>query len=296
MHTHHSHSGQFCQHAKNSLEEMLLRAIELKFTVFCMSEHIPRLQDKHLYPEEVASSTSVSDLSWTFDEYINEARRLQKKYADQIEVLVGFECEAINHDYLKQVEFTLQTHKPDYFVGSLHHSGDTPIDFDKKTWEIALRENGGEDALVRHYFVQLNCLIALLKPPVIGHFDLVRLFSPDYQLKGSSFWPQIVRTIKTAVRLGCLFEINSSALRKGWSTPYPQRDIAEKIVELGGKLCLSDDSHSVEQVGLNYHKALAYLESLGVEEVWRLQRSSSGVITVSVPLCDFLKWNKLVNV
>lgn len=273
-----------------------MRAIELKFTVFCMSEHIPRIEEKHLYPEEIASNTSVSDLAGTFDDYMREARRLQKKYADQIEVLVGFECEAINHDYFTQVEVMLQTHKPDYFVGSLHHSGDTPIDFDKETYQMAVRENRDENSLVLHYFVQLHGLIARLKPPVIGHFDLVRLFNPNHQLKDSSAWPHVVRAIQAGVRNDCLFEINSSALRKGWSTPYPQRDIAEKVVELRGKFCLSDDSHSVEQVGLNYHRVIPYLESLGVEEVWRLQRSSDGVRKIAIPLHKIVEWNSIARI
>ena len=50
--SHHSHSGQFCSHAKNTLEEMVLTAIEKKFTVLALTEHMPR-EEADLYPEEV---------------------------------------------------------------------------------------------------------------------------------------------------------------------------------------------------------------------------------------------------
>jgi hypothetical protein len=37
---------------------------------------------------------------------------------------------------------------------------------------------------------------------------------------------------------------------------------------MGGKLTLSDDSHGVAQVGLNFKRAVQYLRELGVEQVY----------------------------
>lgn len=50
--SHHSHSGQFCSHGKNTLEEMVQGAIKRKMQVFALTEHMPREQGD-LYPEEV---------------------------------------------------------------------------------------------------------------------------------------------------------------------------------------------------------------------------------------------------
>lgn len=41
---------------------------------------------------------------------------------------------------------------------------------------------------------------------------------------------------------------------------------------MGGKFTLSDDSHGISQVATNYSRALTYLESLGVTEVWTFER------------------------
>jgi histidinol-phosphatase (PHP family) len=50
--SHHSHSGQFCGHAKDSLEEVVQAAISKGFHTFALTEHMPRpLED--FYPEEV---------------------------------------------------------------------------------------------------------------------------------------------------------------------------------------------------------------------------------------------------
>jgi histidinol-phosphatase (PHP family) len=36
---------------------------------------------------------------------------------------------------------------------------------------------------------------------------------------------------------------------------------------LGGRLCLSDDSHGVDQVSLNFHRVLEFLDRLGVDKL-----------------------------
>lgn len=56
--SHHSHSGQFCLHASNTLEEMILAAIAKGMIVFSLTEHIPRDCNEDLYPEEVGFALS----------------------------------------------------------------------------------------------------------------------------------------------------------------------------------------------------------------------------------------------
>lgn len=51
--SHHSHSGEFCCHAKGTLSEVVDEAIRQGFSTFCLSEHVPRYQESHMYPEEV---------------------------------------------------------------------------------------------------------------------------------------------------------------------------------------------------------------------------------------------------
>lgn len=292
MHTHHSHSGQFCQHAKNTLEEMILRAIELKFDLICLTEHMPRLHEKHLYPEEVESSTTPDSLARTFDEYNKLARSLQKKYADKIDILVGFESESISHDYMKEAEVLGSEYKSDMFVGSLHHSDDVPIDFDQAGFDQALKETASNDIdrLCLKYFIQLHGMIARLHPPVIGHFDLIRLYAPEIDITKSRSWPHIVRTIKLAVRNDCLFEVNSSGLRKGLPEPYPGHAVLQEIIAQGGKLCMSDDSHNIDQVATNYGKAYEYLKQNGVTETYRLKMDNGVLLREKVPLTKFKSW------
>jgi histidinol-phosphatase (PHP family) len=53
-------------------------------------------------------------------------------------------------------------------------------------------------------------------------------------------------------------------------------------LSLGGKFTLSDDSHSVAQVGLNYVRVQKYLQEIGVETLWYLERLSEEVAKTCV--------------
>lgn len=42
------------------------------------------------------------------------------------------------------------------------------------------------------------------------------------------------------------------------------------IMSCGGRVCLSDDSHGVRYVGLNYLRMRDYLVDVGLKEIWYL--------------------------
>jgi hypothetical protein len=54
--SHHSHSGQFCHHADNTLEEVVKAAISKGMQTLVMTEHMPRDVTLDSYPEEVGFS------------------------------------------------------------------------------------------------------------------------------------------------------------------------------------------------------------------------------------------------
>ncbi len=63
-HSHHSHSGQFCRHAKDTLEEIVLEAIRQGFEVYGLTEHAPRWRVEDLFPEEVSRPHPYKLSSW----------------------------------------------------------------------------------------------------------------------------------------------------------------------------------------------------------------------------------------
>lgn len=153
-----------------------------------------------------------------------------------------------------------------------------PIDFDPAEYARAVGVCGGtEEGLFEAYFDEQFLMLTELRPRVVGHFDLVRLFSalPGRDLRGGEWkglWERVRRNLEVVRGYGGWLECNTSGLRKGLEEPYPKREIAEEWVRMGGRFTFSDDSHGIAQVGTNYWRGLQYLEGLGVRELWTLER------------------------
>ncbi|KAL6901505.1 histidinol phosphate phosphatase H [Trichoderma evansii] len=301
--TMHSHSGQFCPgHAVDELEDIVKHAISVGYKTIGLTEHMPRYEEQDLYPEELDDpQASLQVLPPRHNAYIVEARRLQKAYASQIHIIIGFEGEFIRPSFAPLVQ-NLFNESPhiDYFIGSLHHVHSIPIDFDKAMYANAVKAAGGSEERVYEDYYDLQYeMLKALKPRIVGHFDLIRLMSEEpgrdvRQWEG--VWQRIKRNLEYAAEIGAWLECNTSALRKGLAEPYPCRVISEQWLQLGGKFTMSDDSHGIAQVATNYSRALTFLESLGVEQVWTFQRQDhpeAGEVTkaalndVSVSLKDF---------
>jgi len=121
------------------------------------------------------------------------------------------------------------------------------------------------------YFDAQYEVLERFHPEIIGHIDLCRLYHPHLLF---SDYPQAVerleRNIRFAVEYGALFEISAAPFRKGWDVGYPGREALEMIVQLGGKVALSDDSHGTQAVGLNYGRLFEYLKTSGIKEIYHL--------------------------
>ncbi|KAJ1840596.1 hypothetical protein LPJ73_006377, partial [Coemansia sp. RSA 2703] len=115
-------------------------------------------------------------------------------------------------------------------------------------------------------------------PEVVGHFDLVRIFHPyddgvaDPLCESDEVRRLAVRNIEYAIGYGAIFEINTRAWKKGLRDAYPQRDMLGEILERGGRVTISDDSHGPGDVCMHYSRLLGYLREMGVDRLHYLSR------------------------
>lgn len=272
---------------------MIESAIAKRFTHFYLSEHMPRLDRRDMYPEE--SDITPADLSATFAQYIVEARRLQAKYGDKIDILVGFEGEYIrSEEYEKLLHSTLDNTNFDFWIGSIHYVNSIPIDYDADTWNKAADSVGGIDALMTDYFSMTEKMIDRMEPPIIGHLDRIRVFHPNPQLPIKTAYPTayraVERAIERAIEYGALFELNSSAFKKGLTEPYPHADLVQLIKQKNGKFCLSDDSHSPSQVGQHYEKLLDFIKRMEIDTLYVLKLVDGKTVTKPIPFSQISSW------
>jgi histidinol-phosphatase (PHP family) len=162
-------------------------------------------------------------------DFYEEAQRLKIAYKTQIDILVGFETEWIRGSSLDLIKKMQQDYKWDIFVGSVHHVHTIPIDFDRALYEKARDAAGGTDeALFGAYLDSQFEMLQAIRPPVVGHLDVIRLHSdkPDKSLLDyDGILDKILRNLSFIVSYAGALEINTSAWRKGLQHPYPGLDI-----------------------------------------------------------------------
>ncbi len=267
---HGGHSAEFCSHAHDTLEEAVLAYIARGFSWVGLTEHMPAVNDGLVNDEERAAGIDAVGMHVRFAEYIATGRALQQKYAPDIEIFVGFETETCT-GYQPFVRDLVEEFKPDYIVGSVHHVADGAIDVSLGMFEESVGAAGGVDELYCAYFDQQYEMIHALRPTVVGHFDLIRMFDPDYpeRLEQPKIRERVERNLHAIADLGLILDFNVRALSKGQTEPYVAPTILRKALELEIDVVPGDDSHGVKGVGLHSGEAVRILEEFGFDTNWR---------------------------
>jgi histidinol-phosphatase (PHP family) len=260
---HGGHSGQFCHHAKDSLEAVVQAYIAAGFTWAGITEHMPPLDDSKRYFDEADSGIAASALQTQFRTYFAECRRLQQRYADWIRLFTAFETETYSGSSAFVKQLIAET-RPDYIVGSVHHVGDIGIDETPALYAAATEKAGGVEALYCQYFDAQLAMMEDLLPAVVGHFDLIRIFDRDYlnTLKRPEVWSRVERNLTFLARKGLIMDFNLRGFDKA-TEQYPSNPVLRRALELGVNIVPGDDSHGVSSVGRNYDKGVALLAELG---------------------------------
>ncbi len=267
---HGGHSGEFCNHAKDTLEEIINAYIKKGFKWVGITDHIPPVSDRFLYQDEKEAGLNAQIMYVRFRKYISACRNLQKKYADAIKIYVAFETETYS-GYESHIRKLIQEFQPDYIVGSVHHVDDIPFDYSPELYAMAAEACGGLDALYCRYFDRQYEMIHALKPSVVGHFDLIRLYDADYlsRLEKPEIQQRIHRNLDSIKSFGLILDFNLRALAKGATKPYISRNILLRALNMGIPVVPGDDSHGTDSVGLNIEKGIRLLQQTGFNCGWR---------------------------
>lgn len=282
---HGGHSGEFCGHAKGQLSSVVEAAVERGFTTYGLSEHAPRFHREHLYPEE--ATLTPADLVDLFERYVRTATELRERYADRLELLVGFETEALPQEsWAQKMREIRRSAAFDYMVGSVHSIGDLWIDFNVETSERAALSCGGWEPLRCAYFDRLAELVAALTPEVVGHVDLIRRFEAPHFSFSSLAMRHAERVLEASRAAGAAIEVNAAPARRGFGPVYPGPQILTRARELGVPVTLGDDSHGPEGVGVGLDACLRAIAQAGYTDVHYLTRREGRVVLERAAIGD----------
>lgn len=267
---HGGHSGQFCSHASDSLEEIIQLYIEKQCSWVGITEHTPAISKNILYPDEIGAGLTPETLLHRFDRYMRECRRLQKKYHRKIQIFAAMEIETYS-GYEQFIPYLIAKFQPDYIVGSVHFVNDMGFDYSPEMNRKTVNTVGGKDQLYCLYFDQQYEMIKLLKPAVVGHFDLVRIYDKEYKsrLLKPAIWKRIVRNLKLIKDLDLILDFNLRALGKGDDEPYISNSILKMAHQLEIAVIPGDDSHGLTSVGNFFAEGVSTLNDLGLSTDWR---------------------------
>lgn len=270
---HGGHSGQFCHHAKDSLEEIVQAYIAHSFPWVGITEHVPGLSQNLLYPDQQAAGLTPEFLMERFGRYMAECRRLQHAYAHAIELYAAMEIETYS-GYETFIPMLIERFRPDYIVGSVHFVNDLGFDYSKEQYDATAASVGGYDEMYCRYFDLQFEMIGLLKPAVVGHFDLIRLFDPDYRnrLRQPEIEQRVIRNLKLVKQHDLILDFNIRSLLKGAEEPYITSHILAMARDLGIAVVPGDDSHGLANIHVNMDQAIAILESYGFSTHWQKPR------------------------
>lgn len=198
--------------------------------------------------------------------YYEEIHKLKDRFSTDITVLCGIE-----QDYYAGKP----TMDFDYVIGSVHYvykDGEyISVDYTEKTFTDAVEKyyNGNFYAFAEDYYDLVGNVAEKTGADIIGHFDLITKFNEGYKLFDEKH-PRYVKAYRKAVdRLiphGKPFEVNTGAISRGYRTePYPATQILKYIKEKGGKVILSSDSHSAENICFQFDKWEKVISDMGFE-------------------------------
>jgi histidinol-phosphatase (PHP family) len=239
----HNHTT-LCNHANGTMEEYILRAIELGIDVFGFSEHAPmkNFEDGYrlLLKDKLFYEKSVQDL--------------QEKYNKDIEILLGYEVDFMEGDYLLD---EIINAKVDYLIGSVHYLNDWG--FDNPEF-ISVYKNRNIDEIYTEYFYAVEKMAQSGKFDIVGHLDLIKVFNYTPHTDVKFIAKKALDAIKKS---DMVVEINSAGFRKPVGEQYPCTQLLELIYELNIPITFSCDAHTVEQVGLNYERSVDIAKKIG---------------------------------
>lgn len=284
---HGGHASESSAHGRSTLRALLDRAVGLGLEAYGISQHAPVSDARYLYDDERDAGLDLDGRMAQFEAYAAASAEAVRDYAGRIEVLRGLEAEVVPAStYVVDTQRLRARFQLDYVVGSVHWVDDHPIDVSRELFDQAVAHAGGVSGLLARYYRALAEMVDALRPEVVGHFDLPRLFSHGHASHEDGTVRAARRNALAVVgQRRALLEVNTAGIRKGLGGPYPAPEVLTEGRDLGVAFTLSDDSHHVDDVGAGLDEARKHLLAAGVTTVWRLRRSEHGSIErLEVPL------------
>ena len=258
----HTHT-EYCRHGTGDYaEEMILRAIELGYDSYSITEHAP-MPREFLEESPTSKLYDLSDFNMAISDlehYLKNMHALKEKYKSDIQIKVGFEIDFIeeytdyNKDFLNEYGKLI-----DDSIISIHFlegvGGLRSIDYSPEDFQDGLLNHYGSfDNIEKAYYDLLKSLLesdlGLYKPKRIGHITIYRKFE-KYDFNLEEIKPATIPEdiIKSILENNISLDYNLSGYSKSYlKDSYPPENMVRGLLDRGLILVPGSDAHGVNAI------------------------------------------------
>ena len=242
----HTHTT-YCD-GSSPAEETVLAALEKGFRSLGFTSHAPQYFD---LPYAVSPDRER--------DYIREIRALGDKYRGRITIRCGIERDLFS---------CADVFPYDYFIASVHYlpcgAGMPAVDGSPERLAEA----------VRAYYSLLAAYATAWRPPVIGHFDLIKKNNAALGLfdeNDPAYLEAVHEALKAILEAGSLLEVNTGGMaRRVVAEPYPSAAVLKMWRGMGGGVTVSSDCHNAHFLDYAFDTVPDFLSGAGFDRVWVL--------------------------
>ena len=253
----HVHSN-FCD-GKNTMAEMAEAALAagVRYLGFSGHAHTPCPYDEDVCMNE-------QDLK----SYRMQLDLLQNEYECRMDIVAGIEWDACSDGEIPAWV--------DYWIGSVHNLYDEKtgeyysIDWNEDELRRCIRNMFGGDAMamVHHYYEKV-AEMAARKPDILGHIDLITKLNGInnfFDASSSEYQEAAKKALRAIDPDKTLLEINTGAVARGYrDRPYPAPFLLREWNRMGGKVIITSDAHTAEDIVFGYDMAADAARAAGFQ-------------------------------
>ncbi|UYP47482.1 phosphatase YcdX [Candidatus Lokiarchaeum ossiferum] len=252
----HTHN-YLCNHAKGTVEEYVISAIEKNLCEIGLSDHFPM----HLISKEANVEQWAMRME-QFPKYIASCQQVQKKYQDKIIVKVASEVDFTPKSF-SNYKIALEPFLDDldYIIGSVHvididgvgeRAVDSPDSF-------SLMEEVGSNIIYKKYYETNIKMVKTGFYNIVGHCDLPKKFGI---LPNEEIWEYTLKFLDAVEESDMAIEINHAGFCKPVATQYPDDKIIHEVINRNIPITFGSDAHESRYVGYGfeetYNKLMKY--------------------------------------
>ena len=243
----HVHTN-FSADSNEDITKVIEKAISMKLDEIAITEHL-----------EIKTGLS-ENYTLDLDSYYKEVEELKKKYKKKLKIIFGVEI-GFSRESQDEINKLIKKYEFDFIISSVHSIGKE--NFLTNDFFVGKSQ---KESYTEYFNEVLKAVKEFKNYDVLGHIDFICRYG-EYDTKNLNYedYKEIIDEILLTItkdKKG--IEVNTSGLRYGRDSFYPNETILKRYKELGGKrITIGSDAHKKEDIFYQVEEVIKLLKDIG---------------------------------